>query len=113
VVQKWIASGQVRKHDLGCRDLVEGWQPLGKLLWPEEFSKAGTFSGKQWIWIVAAIVGMILFGLVVDSSKNNSNSTSASNSGQQVTNERSHNGINHLQHKHNDLTNATKVFAPA
>lgn len=63
MVEKWIASRQVQKHDLGCRDLVEGWQPLGKLLWPEQFAAAGSFSRKQWAWIIAAIVGFI--GLLV------------------------------------------------
>jgi hypothetical protein len=59
VVEKWIASGQLQKHDLGCSDVPEGWQPLGKLLWPEAFASAGSFSGKQWAWIVVAIVGFV------------------------------------------------------
>lgn len=78
VIQQWIARGQVYKHDLGCRDLVEGWQPLGKLLWPEQFSKAGTLSGKQWAWIVAAVVGFIALGTLTSSLNNNNNSGSVS-----------------------------------
>jgi hypothetical protein len=76
VVEKWIASGQVQRHDLGCRDLVEGWQPLGKLLWPERFAAAGSFSRKQWTWIVAALVGFVSLIAVTNSFDSNRSSTS-------------------------------------
>src|SRR5438874_5331108 len=65
VVEKWIGSGQLQKHDLGCRDGAEGWRPIGKLLWPQEFASAGSFSRNQWGWVIAAIIAFIVVGALV------------------------------------------------
>ena len=65
VVENWINTGKINRYDLACTDKTP-WQPIAKLLGPDQFAKATSgFTGKQWGLIVAAIVGLMILAAVV------------------------------------------------
>ncbi len=77
VIEDWIAKGKINRHDVACTDKT-GWQPVAKLLWPDEFARATRgLTGKQWSLIIAAIVGFVVIAAIANNSNNQQRSSTA------------------------------------
>src|SRR5262249_47772493 len=88
VIENWVNTGKINRGDLACTDSTP-WQPVAKLLWPEQFAATtGGLSGKQWGIIIAAILGFVVLAAIASILDNAQKSeTSAAKTNSQNTNE--------------------------
>ena len=84
VIENWINTGKINRYDLACTDKTP-WQPVAKLLWPDQFAKATSgLTGKQWGLIIAVMGGFIVVAGIVRSLDNPKESSLTSNSAYQT-----------------------------